>query len=172
VVDGPLTASEIRTRMQGIRRDLNLDMHGVVSNATDMFDWKNYVRTFPWTSLAVAGVVGYFLIPRRSKVVTLDKSAIDALLQEHRSTAVFTSPNAAPRQPPQAAPGMARELFQLAKGVAIRVGMSYATRYGTQILSSLLDSATQASSPATPEKEHPTDSPFAHASRFGGFGRP
>ena len=52
-----LTAEQIRERMREIRRDLRADVKGIVVHASHMFDWKSYVRSFPWGSLAAAAIV-------------------------------------------------------------------------------------------------------------------
>jgi len=51
--------------MRAIRRDLRANVKEIVVGTSQMFDWKNYVRSFPWATIATAAVIGYLLVPRR-----------------------------------------------------------------------------------------------------------
>jgi hypothetical protein len=126
----PQTADEIRTQMRGIRRDLRADVKGVVDNANQILDWKSYVRSFPWASVAVAGVLGYLLVPRRRKVIAYDKQTLENYLQEHQLVAAV-APEAKP------SPGILQGLVPILGGMALRFGVSYATKLGTDLLAGL-----------------------------------
>jgi hypothetical protein len=52
-----------------IRRDLHDDVRGVVASAEAVTDWKRYVASSPWLSLAAAFAVGYLVVPRRHRTV-------------------------------------------------------------------------------------------------------
>ncbi len=58
---------EIRQEMARIRHDLHEDVAGVVEGANDAMDWRSYPRNHPWISAGVAALVGYLLVPKRSR---------------------------------------------------------------------------------------------------------
>ena len=91
----PLTAEQIQAQMHGIRRDFRDNVKGIVANANQIFDWKSYVRSFPWVSVGVVAAVGYLLVPRRMKVIAYDKAAIEQYLKENQLVV------APPEVPPQ-----------------------------------------------------------------------
>ena len=126
------SADEILLRMRGIRRNIRADVHKVVTNTTQMLDWKSYVKSFPWTSIAVAATVGYLLVPRRMQVIAYDKTTLENYLKDHELTAAPAPP---PPPPPQKS--LANEALKFAGTVAFRVGMAYATRVGMQMMESM-----------------------------------
>ncbi|MHC5544836.1 hypothetical protein ACYOEI_41915, partial [Singulisphaera rosea] len=62
-------ADEILRQMALIRRDLHEDVRGVVASAEAVTDWHRHIRNHPWLALGAATAVGYFVVPRRHKVV-------------------------------------------------------------------------------------------------------
>jgi hypothetical protein len=141
----PLTAEQIQAQMRGIRRDLRANVKGMVANASQMFDWKSYVRSFPWASVAVAGVLGYLLVPRKMKVIAYDKETLENFLREKQL--VVAPP---PEKPVNTVWGT---LLPVLGGVAVRAGVSYATKLGTQWLAQRIQSAVEASSvPQSPQR--------------------
>lgn len=124
-------ADEILLRMRGIRRNIRADVNKVVANTSQMFDWKTYVKSFPWTSIAVAVAVGYLLVPRRMQVVAYDKATLENYLKQHELAAVPIPP------PPPPARSAVSEVLKIAGTVAFRVGMAYATQIGIQTLETL-----------------------------------
>lgn len=123
---------EILVRMHGIRRNIRADVNKVVENTTQMFDWKTYVKSFPWTSIAIAATIGYLLVPRRMQVVAYDKATLENYLKTHELTAAPPAP-----PPPPPAKNLVSEMFKIAGTVALRVGMAYATQAGIQVLENL-----------------------------------
>jgi len=124
-----MSADEIRVKMRSIRRDLRANVKDMVANASQMFDWKSYVRSFPWSSIAVAAVVGYLLVPRRMKVVAYDKATLESFLREKHLVAAPP-----PEKPANTVWGT---LLPVLGGAAVRIGTSYATRLGLELLSQL-----------------------------------
>jgi len=124
------SAEEILLRMRGIRRNIRADVKKVVANTTEMLDWKSYVKSFPWTSLAIAATVGYLLVPRRMQVIAYDKTTLENYLKEHELTV-------APAPPPSPQKSLMNEALRFAGTVAFRVGMAYATRVGMQMMESV-----------------------------------
>jgi hypothetical protein len=144
-VDAPNspTAEAIRLEMRRIRRDLRANVKEAVANASQLFDWKSYVRSFPWTSLAIAGVVGYLLVPRRTKIIAYNKQAVEDFLKERNLVA-------APPPPPSMGAAITRTLLQMAATTALRFGTAYLTK-----LSSDFFTGGAAAQPAAHD-------PFAH----------
>ena len=80
----PATPDEIRRQMNTIRSSLGGDVQGIVSNAQELTDWRHYVRTFPWGSLGVASLLGYFAVPQKTQVIRPDKETLAELAKENR----------------------------------------------------------------------------------------
>lgn len=125
----PLTAEQIQAQMRGIRRDFRDNVKGMVANANQMFDWKSYVRSFPWVSVGVVAAVGYLLVPRRMKVIAYDKAAIEQYLKENQLVV-------APPEPPKRS-SLIGALLPIVGGVALRFGTTYLTKIGADMLASL-----------------------------------
>lgn len=133
----PLSVDEIRTQMRTIRRDLRENVKEIVVGASQIFDWKSYVRSFPWTFVAAAAVLGYLLVPRRRRPpagLIQTKESIDQLAEEIKAAV-------APKPPPPSAQSLAGVLLPVLGGVALRVGTSYLTRVGTGFLEQFLNPA-------------------------------
>ncbi|MCO8124901.1 hypothetical protein NHH03_24400 [Stieleria sp. TO1_6] len=60
-------SAAIRQQMQRIRNDLPYDADAARAHVQQLTDWKYHVRKNPWPILTVAAVVGYLLIPAKSK---------------------------------------------------------------------------------------------------------
>lgn len=136
----PSAADEILVRMRGIRRNIRADVHQVVVNTSQMLDWKSYVKSFPWTSIAIAATVGYLLVPRRMQIIAYDKTTLEHYLKEHELIAAPAPP------PPPPQKSLTSEVLRFAGTVAFRVGMAYATRVGIQMMESLTNTAPQSAS--------------------------
>ena len=123
----PPTADQIRARMQEIRRDLRVDVKEIAVHASRIFDWKNYVRSFPWGSLAAAAVVGYLLVPRRLNVSPPPAETVEAILREQQKLS-----------PPQLPAAKASTLWgAVAPAVGtlvLRWGVNYATKAGLKLI--------------------------------------
>jgi hypothetical protein len=122
------TADEIRAEMQYIRRDLWANVKGMVANASQMFDWKNYVRSFPWASVGVAAALGYLLVPRRPRIVAYDKNAVERVL--HDRNLVIAPETRIPKSQTSLVGG----LLRVAALAALKIGVSYATRRGMEMI--------------------------------------
>ena len=64
-------ADDLQRQMAEVRSQLHQEVRGVVQGAKNATDWRSYVRSHPWTALAVAFGSGYFLVPRRSSPPTV-----------------------------------------------------------------------------------------------------
>jgi len=126
--------------MRGIRRDLRANVNDMVTNASQIFDWRNYVRSFPWSSVAVAAVLGYILVPRRMKVVAYDKATLENFLRENQLVAAPP-----PEKPANTVWGT---LLPVLGGAAVRIGASYAINLGVKLLSQMNQTPGPVSGPA------------------------
>lgn len=138
----PLTADQICQQMRQIRRDLRANVEEIVVGASQMFDWKSYVRSFPWTTVATAAIVGYLLVPRRREPVATrreTKESLDKLTQEVKA--------AVAPPPPPPSPGLIGAVLPVLGGIAFRVGTSYLTKLGTQLIDQVARDGQFASAP-------------------------
>ncbi len=71
-MNDPLLDSSVRQRMQGIRCDIDQGLEDVSANARNMVDWKHYVKTYPWVCLGTAAVLGFLIVPKRTRVTKGD----------------------------------------------------------------------------------------------------
>ena len=65
----------VRARMQGIRCDIDQGLEDVSAGARNMVDWKHYVKTYPWVCLGTAAVLGFLIVPKRSRGNGVDLAA-------------------------------------------------------------------------------------------------
>lgn len=121
--------------MREIRRDLRADVKGIVVHASHMFDWKSYVRSFPWGSLAAAAIVGYLIVPRR-KVVRPDTETLEAIVREQQKLAPPP-----PSPPPQRT--MVGAIMPIVGGMVARFAIDYATKVGLGLLDDFARNAAQ-----------------------------
>lgn len=157
----PKTVDEIRAQMRVIRRDLRANVQGIVDNASQMFDWKNYVRSFPWVAVGGAAIIGFMLVPRR-RVVTAHipqktQESLEKLTHEIHAAV-------APARPPVASSLMAT-LLPVVGGIAFRVGTSYLTRMGSNWLDQMTQ-ATPSSANRAPGRAAETPSAGMHTVQF------
>jgi hypothetical protein len=64
-----IDADTIRRQMAQIRRELHEDVQGLVAGAEEAADWRYYVRMYPWIAVGAAMALGYFVVPKRRKIV-------------------------------------------------------------------------------------------------------
>ena len=77
----------IRQRMEEVRGDLDVGFQGMVKDAHDIGDWTYYVKTYPWTVLAVSFVGGYFIMSRLGLGIKQNRSTADSPADPHISPA-------------------------------------------------------------------------------------
>lgn len=113
-----LSPAEIQDRMREIRGKLPGEVAGIVESARQLTDWKHYVRTFPWGSLAAAAAAGYMAIPRKLEVIR--PSAEELLKLAKREKLIIE-----PKHPAQEKPGLLESAMQLAGNTLLRAGLAY-----------------------------------------------
>ena len=109
---------EIRRRMAALRHELDGDVNEVGRSARAMTDWQYYVKHYPWASLALAAVAGYFLVPKRPYIVTPNPNDLAKLAQ--REKLIVTN-----KPVTKASQGLAQTLFTIAATGAARAAMGY-----------------------------------------------
>lgn len=108
----------IRAEMAQIRCDLNDDVEGLVEHAREMTDWRHYVKTYPWASVAAAAALGYFAVPKKSQIISPDEKTLAALARKNQLV-VVDRPKAEKRRT------LSGSLFNLVASLAMRGIMAY-----------------------------------------------
>jgi hypothetical protein len=93
-------------------------------------DWKNYVRLFPWGTVAVALGLGYWLVPKRKAVTASDAKALAGLAKTGRLN--ITPPAPPPKKT------IIGGLVAVVGGLALKAATSYAQQYAQQYLTRFL----------------------------------
>ena len=62
-----LTADEIQEQMATTRRQIHERSDEVATSTKELTDWRFYVRRHPWASVTAAALIGYAIVPGRSK---------------------------------------------------------------------------------------------------------
>jgi hypothetical protein len=65
--------------MQQLRCEIDGDVEAMATSARSMVDWKHYVKTYPWVCLGTAAVVGFLVVPKRSRAIHPDLAALTEL---------------------------------------------------------------------------------------------
>jgi hypothetical protein len=66
----------LQLQMREIRRNLNEHTDQVVEKARTQLDWRRHVANHPWTSLSIAMLAGYLLVPRRAGCQAVDANHV------------------------------------------------------------------------------------------------
>lgn len=85
---------EICRRMNRLRGRLDQGVKHWTADAERWLHWEHYVREFPWQSLAVVALAGFWLVPARrvKPVVKLDATSIEKIAQVGHGTPQPTRP--------------------------------------------------------------------------------
>lgn len=60
-------AEAIQRRMKAIRSELGCEMEVITERVRDFGVWQLYVKKHPWICLGGAAILGYWIIPRKSR---------------------------------------------------------------------------------------------------------
>jgi hypothetical protein len=110
----------IRARMARIRSRASGKADQLGEEIPRFFDWKNYVRAFPWWTLAGGLAVGYLVVPRRLYVDQPDPKTIAALAKKNR---LVVAPD---RKEYTRSPSLIDTAFNLVANSVLRAGVAYA----------------------------------------------
>jgi hypothetical protein len=119
--DPPPQADRLRQEMRTIRRELGDNVEELVEHAEQLMDWRYYVRRYPWASLGVAALVGYFVVPQRVVTLPTDDQTLSRLadrLPIHPPTS----------QPKKQRSSMLNSLISMGTGLALRAATAYLTQ--------------------------------------------
>jgi len=72
-------ADRLRQEMRTIRRELGQDVEELVEQAEQLMDWRYYVRRYPWATVGVAALLGYFVVPQRIVTLPTDEHTLSKL---------------------------------------------------------------------------------------------
>jgi len=127
----------IRQRMEEVRGDLDVEFQGMVKDAHDIGDWTYYVKTYPWTVLAVSFVGGYFIMSR-----------LGLGMKQNRSTAdVPAAPLISPAPPSPAKSNVTGKVLGFVGNLVMRGLTAYAVQH--------VDRLFAASGAGPAPKDHP-----------------
>jgi hypothetical protein len=105
--------------MAQLRAKLHSNAEGLARNAETLMDWRYHVRQHPWLTLAVAGAVGYLVVPRRLETIRPDAAAL-AELARRQQLVVEPKLRAEPRS------GLLASVVGLASSALLRAAAAYA----------------------------------------------
>ena len=112
-------ANDLRRQMSTIRANLGGEVSGLISNAQQLTDWRHYVRSFPWGSLAVATAIGYFAVPRKLEISSPDPETLEKLAKDHRLVVQHTPKGEEKR-------GVMSSVANVAGNAILRAALAYA----------------------------------------------
>ncbi|HUG89714.1 MAG TPA: hypothetical protein VML55_02700 [Planctomycetaceae bacterium] len=116
-------AEQLRRQMAQVRVSLGEEAEQIAQNARTVTDWRYYVGSYPWASLAVAAALGFLVVPRRLEVISPDASTLARLARQDRLV-VKPKAEAEPKK------GMAGTLFTFLSSMVIRGAL---TAIGQQV---------------------------------------
>ena len=78
-MSSPPQGDAVRERMQQLRCEIDGDMADMAASARSVVDWKHYVKTYPWVCLGTAAVLGFLIVPKRSRAIRPDLATLTEL---------------------------------------------------------------------------------------------
>ena len=123
--NSPRTADNLRQEMRTIRRELGDEVEELVEQAERLMDWRYYVQRYPWASLGAAALAGFFLVPGRTVVTSVDEQTLNQLADR-------LSPPA--EKPPVKKQSLLGSLVSAALGMASRAALAYATQQVSKVM--------------------------------------
>jgi hypothetical protein len=144
-------AAEAQMQMRQIRNDIDQGVEEMVGNARSMFDWRHYVRTYPWVCLGTAVALGYLIVPKRP--ATIHQRPI-----QQRPTTSAALPRAGEtvmKPVPAVLHGVVDALLATAVNVAVRQATAYVGLGVGKLLGNESDHPTRAPLDGTAERSCP-----------------
>jgi hypothetical protein len=114
-MNGPPLDDTVRVRMQEIRCEIDQDLEDVSASAHRMIDWKHYMRMYPRACLGTAAMLGYLIVPKRSKAMHADLATPNDRAKTAPSVVSSVS----------AARGVVDGLVGAVVGIAVREAIAY-----------------------------------------------
>lgn len=73
--------TEIRNQMNEIRCQLGDEVEEFVDSARTLTDWKHYVRRHPWACMAGAAAIGFWVVPKRVRIISPSGKSLEKLVK-------------------------------------------------------------------------------------------
>lgn len=135
----------IRQRMARIRMRAQGKADRLGEETRQFLSWKHYVKLFPWSTVAAAVVVGYYIVPRRGSLSRPTANALLDMAKQNQQAVQAANPPATQRTQ-----GMFDGLVSLAGNALLKAGLTFATQYATKMVT---ESLTGQPSPAASEPQ-------------------
>lgn len=78
------SVEEIRSQMMAVRSEIDEDMDDLVEGAKSLFDWRDYIRSFPVASLGAAALAGFLVVPKKRHPIESDAASVAKYLKNER----------------------------------------------------------------------------------------
>jgi hypothetical protein len=160
-VDTDDGAREIRQRMSGLRRELEIDarkfeedVQSVSRSARDLADWRFYVEKFPFAAAATSAAVGYLVVPKKPQVIVPDADTLAELAKRNQ---VWVKTGRA--KPVEKERGAMAAIAALAMSAAGRLAMNWATQQFKAQLAARQQAAAMAGESEQPHERTSSYSP-------------
>ena len=138
-------ADRLRQEMRTIRRELGQDVEELVEHAEQLMDWRYYVRRYPWASLGVAALLGYFVVPQRIVTLPTDEHTLARLADR---IPIHPPPSESKKQRPT----LLGSLVSMGTGLAMRAATAWLTAQVGKIMAK--DGAHEAADRQAVEVRH------------------
>jgi uncharacterized membrane protein YqjE len=149
---------EIRHQMSQTRRVLLKEVRESVDGSVRLYDWRRYVRMFPWAVFGSAVAAGYWIVPKRNRTAPAD-FATEVSLPEVRGAIAETRGESKDRAKTHQSP--LSTAWEIALPVVIRAAQGYAAHWLEQfVMRQQVKAQTSPSPPPSsagsgrPEGEH------------------
>lgn len=123
--ESPPSADRLRQEMRTIRRELGQEVEDLVEHAEQLMEWRYYVRRFPWASVSVAALVGYFVVPQRIVTLPTDEHTLSRLTDR---LPLHGKPSEPKKQ------SMFGWLLSLGTGMALRAASAYLSQQVSKVM--------------------------------------
>lgn len=77
-------AEQIQRSMQVIRRDLDHDFDQVKQGASQLTDWRYYIKNYPWACIGLVAAAGYIVVPRKLQIQSPDARTLEKLARQNK----------------------------------------------------------------------------------------
>jgi hypothetical protein len=126
-VSEQLSAEDLRRLMDVVRHRMTGEAAKVAGDARKLTDWKFYLHEFTGPMLAGASLLGFLLVPKKSKPIA-DMATLEELAQKKGwvvDSVKATTPAKA---------GLFGSVASLAGGMLLKAGVNYAGQRLSQVL--------------------------------------
>ncbi len=114
---------EILRRMEEVRCDLDEGAQEIAESASDLVEWRHYVKNYPWICVGAACAIGYAIVPRRRVGLRKVNRTLAELADHSRLLTQSRSPSTS---------GVRSAVLMFAGNLLWRSALSYATRKANQ----------------------------------------